>query len=74
MPTIVRRLDSENNGAVIPLDTRPAVKHRSQRTGYGQVNISPAPAHFPIEQMQLGKFNGTSWELFGPVINGEVGS
>ena len=27
-----------------------------------------------IEQMQLGKFNGTSWELFGPVISGEVGS
>ena len=51
MPTIVRRLEPENNGAVIPLDTRPAVKHRSQRTGYGQVNISPAPAHFPIEQM-----------------------
>ena len=51
MPTIVRRLEPENNGAVIPLDTRPAVKQRSQRTGYGQVNISPAPAHFPIEQM-----------------------
>ena len=51
MPTIVRRLDTENNGAVIPLDTRPAVKHRSQRTGYGQVQIAPAPAHFPIEQM-----------------------
>ncbi|HRJ42777.1 MAG: GTP 3',8-cyclase MoaA [Caldilineaceae bacterium] len=51
MPTIVRRLDSENNGAVISLDTRPAVKHRSQRTGYGQVQIAPAPVHFPIEQI-----------------------
>ena len=28
----------------------------------------------PIEQMQLQKFNGTSWDLFGPLISGEVGS
>jgi branched-chain amino acid transport system substrate-binding protein len=29
---------------------------------------------FPIEQMQMQKFNGTNWELFGPVISGEVGN
>ena len=28
---------------------------------------------FPIEQMQLMKFNGESWELFGDIIAGEVG-
>jgi ABC-type branched-subunit amino acid transport system substrate-binding protein len=28
---------------------------------------------FPIEQMQLMKFNGEAWELFGEVITGEVG-
>ena len=28
---------------------------------------------FPIEQMQLMKFNGASWELFGEIIAGEVG-
>jgi len=28
---------------------------------------------FPIEQMRLMKFNGGTWELFGDVINGEVG-
>ncbi|MFQ5954550.1 MAG: ABC transporter substrate-binding protein [Kiloniellales bacterium] len=28
----------------------------------------------PIEQMQLQKFNGESWDLFGPVISGEVGT
>jgi hypothetical protein len=28
---------------------------------------------FPIEQMQLMKFNGEAWELFGEVIDGEVG-
>jgi branched-chain amino acid transport system substrate-binding protein len=25
---------------------------------------------YPIEQMQMQKFNGTRWELFGPVISG----
>lgn len=55
MPTNLRRFDLENSiansGGSIALDTRPAVKHRSQRTGYGQVQIAPAPEHFPIEQM-----------------------
>ena len=27
---------------------------------------------YPIEQMQLEKFNGERWELFGPVMSGEV--
>jgi ABC-type branched-subunit amino acid transport system substrate-binding protein len=27
----------------------------------------------PIEQMQLMRFTGESWELFGPIITGEVG-
>ena len=29
--------------------------------------------YFPIEQMQLMRFNGESWELFGEIIDGEVG-
>jgi ABC-type branched-subunit amino acid transport system substrate-binding protein len=36
------------------------------------VNTS-ADDYFPIEQMQLMRFNGESWELFGPIISGEVG-
>jgi hypothetical protein len=36
------------------------------------VNTSPDD-FFPIEQMQLMKFNGEAWELFGDVITGEVG-
>jgi hypothetical protein len=28
---------------------------------------------FPIEQMQLMRFNGEAWELFGEIIDGEVG-
>ena len=38
-----------------------------------KMNTSPTD-YFPIEQMQMQRFNGTNWELFGPVINGEVGS
>ena len=36
------------------------------------INTSPDD-YFPIEQMQLMKFNGEAWELFGDVITGEVG-
>ena len=36
------------------------------------INTSPND-YFPIEQMQLMKFNGESWELFGDIIAGEVG-
>ncbi|MEY9158434.1 hypothetical protein ABIG04_006744 [Bradyrhizobium japonicum] len=36
------------------------------------VNTS-ADDYFPIEQMQLMRFNGQAWELFGDVITGEVG-
>src|SRR6201996_2684660 len=32
-----------------------------------------ADDYYPIEQMQLMRFNGESWELFGPIISGEVG-
>jgi branched-chain amino acid transport system substrate-binding protein len=37
-----------------------------------RINTGPND-FFPIEQMQLMKFNGTSWELFGDIIAGEVG-
>jgi ABC-type branched-subunit amino acid transport system substrate-binding protein len=37
-----------------------------------KINTGPDD-FFPIEQMQLMKFNGTTWELFGDVIKGEVG-
>jgi hypothetical protein len=37
-----------------------------------RINTGPND-FFPIEQMQLMKFNGVSWELFGDIIAGEVG-
>ena len=30
--------------------------------------------YFPLKQMQMQRFNGTTWELFGPVISGEGSS
>jgi branched-chain amino acid transport system substrate-binding protein len=36
------------------------------------IKISTGPTDFaPIKQMQLIKFNGKIWELFGPVLSGE---
>jgi hypothetical protein len=37
-----------------------------------KANTSPTD-YFPIEQMQLMRFDGEAWRLFGDVIDGEVG-
>jgi ABC-type branched-subunit amino acid transport system substrate-binding protein len=36
------------------------------------MNTSPTD-YFPIEQMQMERFDGERWHLFGPVISGELG-
>jgi branched-chain amino acid transport system substrate-binding protein len=37
-----------------------------------RVKINTGPNdYFPIEQMQMERFNGNAWELFGPVISVE---
>jgi len=51
MPTNVRHLDFENSIPVGELDTRPRLDQRALRTGFGQIDIAPAPAHYPIEQI-----------------------
>jgi branched-chain amino acid transport system substrate-binding protein len=38
-----------------------------------KINTSPDD-YFPLKQMQMQRFNGTTWELFGPVISGEGSS
>jgi len=38
-----------------------------------EINTSPTD-FYPIEQMQMQKFTGERWELFGPVISGSEGS
>jgi branched-chain amino acid transport system substrate-binding protein len=37
-----------------------------------KINTGPSD-YYPIEQMQLAKWNGTTWVLFGEVISGEGG-
>jgi branched-chain amino acid transport system substrate-binding protein len=37
------------------------------------INTS-ATDFFPIEQMRMMRFTGERWELFGPILSGEVGS
>src|SRR5262245_49239759 len=39
------------------------------------ISINTSEKDFaPIKQMQMQKFNGERWELFGPIMSGEVGS
>jgi branched-chain amino acid transport system substrate-binding protein len=38
-----------------------------------KINTSPTD-FFPVEQMQMSRFNGEHGELFGPVIAGEIGT
>ena len=38
-----------------------------------RINTSPTD-FFPIEQMRMTQFKGESFEMFGPVISGEIGS
>ncbi len=43
--------------------------------GLPGITISTSPTDYaPIKQMQLEKFDGTTWKLFGPVISGGAGS
>jgi branched-chain amino acid transport system substrate-binding protein len=37
-----------------------------------KINTS-ATDFYPIEQLQMMRFKGQKWDLFGPVISGEVG-
>ncbi len=37
------------------------------------VNTSPTD-YFPLEQLQMRRFNGEGWENFGPILSGEIGS
>jgi branched-chain amino acid transport system substrate-binding protein len=38
------------------------------------IAVDTSPTDFaPIEQMQMGRFDGATWQLFGPVISGKLG-
>ena len=38
------------------------------------ITINTSPTNFaPINQVQLRRFKGDTWELFGPILSGEIG-
>ena len=38
------------------------------------ITINTSPNDFaPIKQVQMARFNGDRWELFGPILTGAVG-
>jgi len=37
------------------------------------IKLNTSPTDFaPVKQWQLMRFEGTSWQLFGDLINGEI--
>jgi branched-chain amino acid transport system substrate-binding protein len=39
------------------------------------ITINTGPNDYaPLKQMQMMRFTGERWELFGPVLQGKVGS
>jgi len=56
---------------------RQAANLRDFETGMAlpgiKINTSPTD-FYPIEQMQMGKFEGETFKPFGPILNGEIGS
>src|SRR4030088_2653679 len=69
--------DKTNNNNVYGYATAQTMVQVLKQCGDGllpgiMINTGPDD-FFPIEQMQLMKFNGESWELFGDIIAGEVG-
>jgi branched-chain amino acid transport system substrate-binding protein len=50
------------------------LKDVQQSTLLPGVKVNTSPTDFsPIEQMQLMRFEGENWKLFGDVLTGELG-
>jgi hypothetical protein len=57
-----------------------AAPHRKQFTPHFEINtyvpgirIKTSPTDFfPIEQVQMMRFTGEKWQLFGPIIDGHA--
>ena len=38
-----------------------------------RITVNTSPTDFaPVKQMQMQRFNGQTWELFGPILNGSL--
>jgi hypothetical protein len=50
-----------------------ALDERQRRTGFAEHTINTSPTDFaPIKQIQMARFDGERWQLFGPLISGKV--
>ena len=39
------------------------------------ITVSTGPKdYFPVEQLQMMKFDGERWQFFGPILEGNLGS
>ncbi|MGL5165660.1 MAG: ABC transporter substrate-binding protein [Afipia sp.] len=51
-----------------------SIKDLQQEMGLPGIKLNTSAADFaPIEQLQMMRFTGERWQLFGPIISGEVG-
>ncbi|HEX7792537.1 MAG TPA: ABC transporter substrate-binding protein [Afipia sp.] len=51
-----------------------SIKDLQQEMGLPGIKINTSATDFaPIEQLQMMRFKGERWEMFGPVISGEIG-
>jgi branched-chain amino acid transport system substrate-binding protein len=51
-----------------------SIKNLQQEMGLPGIKLNTSATDFaPIEQLQMMQFKGERWELFGPVISGEIG-
>ena len=62
---------------VIALSALPALADKRVALVIGNylpgIRVKTTPTDFyPIEQVQMSRFSGTNWELFGPVIDGHA--
>jgi hypothetical protein len=70
-----RQTDCYSGAGHLPATIKPKIVRQcimSWRFAAGsKINTSPND-YFPVEQMQMSKFNGEYSEQFGPVISGEI--
>ncbi len=51
-----------------------SIKDLQQEMGLPGIKLNTSATDFaPIEQLQMMRFTGERWQLFGPIISGEVG-
>ena len=51
-----------------------SIKDLQLETSLPGIKLNTSATDFaPIEQLQMMKFTGERWEMFGPILSGEIG-